>query len=67
MLMKSPNDLWADLGELPEEEVIHMMTKLFTIYEVKLKNKPADQEALNFFRNLDNSISQTSQCNLNRR
>ena len=65
--MKSPNDIWADLGELPEEEVIHMMTKLFTIYEKKLKNKPEDQEALNFFRNLHNSIRQTDQCNLNRR
>ena len=65
--MKSPNDIWADLGELPEEEVIHMMTKLFTIYEKKLKNKPGDQEALNFFINLDNSIRQTDQCNLNRR
>jgi hypothetical protein len=65
--MKSPNDIWADLGELPDEEVIHMMTKLFAIYEEKLKIKPEDLEAMNFFRNLDNSISQTSQCNLNRR
>ena len=65
--MKSPNDIWSDLGELPDEEVIHVMTKLFAFYDEKLKNKPGDQEALNFFRNLDNSISQTSQCNLNRR
>jgi len=65
--MKSPNDIWADLGELPEEEVIHMMTKLFTVYEEKQKNKPGDRESLNFFRNLDNSISQTIQCILNRR
>ena len=67
MFMKSANDIWADLGELPDEEVIHMMTKLFAIYDEKLKNKPGDEEALNFFTNLDNSISQTSQCNLNRR
>jgi hypothetical protein len=65
--MKSPNDIWADLGELPDEEVIHMMTKLFATYEEKLKNRPEDQESLNFFRNLDNAINQTSQCNLNRR
>jgi hypothetical protein len=58
--MKSPNDIWADLGELPDEEVIHMMTKLFAIYEDKLKNKPEDREALNFFKNLENSINQTS-------
>ena len=65
--MKSPNDIWADLGELPDEEVILIMTKLFTIYEDTLKNQPADQEALNFFKNLENSINQTSPCNLNRR
>ena len=65
--MKSPNDIWAELGELPDEELIHMMTKLFAVYAEKLKNNSGDQEALNFFRNLDNSISQTSQCNLNRR
>jgi hypothetical protein len=59
--MKSPNDIWADLGELPDEEVIHMMTKLFAIYEDKLKNKPEDREALKFFKNLENSINQTSQ------
>jgi hypothetical protein len=65
--MKSPNDIWSDLGELPDEEVIHLMTKLFAIYEEKLKKFPEDEEALNFFRNLDNSLSQTIQCNLNRR
>jgi hypothetical protein len=65
--MKSPNDIWANLGELPDEEVILIMTKLFAIYEDTLKNKPEDQEALNFFNNLENSINQTSQCNLNRR
>ena len=65
--MKSSNDIWADLGELPEEEVIHMMTKLFVIYEEKIKNNPEDREALNFFKNLDNSICQTNQCNLNRK
>ena len=65
--MKSPNDIWAYLGELPDGEVIHMMTKLFTLYEEKLTYNPEDQEALNLFKNLNNSINLTSQCNLNRR
>ena len=65
--MKSPDDLWAELGELPDEEVINMLTKLFAMYEEILKKNPKNREALNFFRNLDISISQTSQCNLNRR
>ena len=65
--MKTPNDIWDELGELPDEEVMHVMTKLFVLYEDRLNNNPEDQNALIFFRNLDNSISLTSQCNLNRR
>lgn len=65
--MKSPNDIWSDLGELPDEEVIHLMTKLFAIYEEKLKKFPEDKESLNFFKNLTVALDQTSQCNLNRR
>ena len=65
--MKSPHDIWADLGELPDEEIMHVMTKLFAVYEERLKKDPENKDALNFFTNLDNSISLTSQCNLNRR
>jgi hypothetical protein len=65
--MKTPNDLWSDLGEVAEEEIVHVVTKLFTIYEDQLKNDPQNQEAKNFFKNLTNSIEQTTQCNLNRR
>ena len=65
--MKSPNDIWEELGELPEEEVMHVMTKLFALYDDRLKINPEDQNALSFFINLDNAISLTSQCNLNRR
>lgn len=65
--MKNPNDIWGDLGELPEEEIIHVLTKLFATYEDQFKKDPNNRQAMNFFRNLDNSISQTSQCNLNRR
>jgi len=65
--MKAINDIWGELGELPEEEVMHVLTKLFALYEDRLKKNPADQDALVFFRNLDNAIGLTSQCNLNRR
>jgi len=65
--MKSANDIWGELGELPEEEAMHVLTKLFALYEDRLKKNPDDRDALNFFRNLDNAISLTSQCNLNRR
>ena len=65
--MKSPDDIWGELGELPGEELMHVLTKLFTLYEDRLKAKPDDQDAINFFRNLDNAIRLTGQCNLNRR
>ena len=65
--MKDPNDIWAELGELPDEELIHVVTKLFMTYEEQYNKDSQNREALHFFRNLDNSISQTSQCNLNRR
>jgi hypothetical protein len=65
--MKSPDDLWSDLGELPDEEVILLVTKLFSFYEERLNKNSGDTEAINFFRNLDNALNQTSQCNLNRR
>jgi len=65
--MKSPNDIWEELGELPEEEVMHVMTKLFAFYDDRLQKNPDDQSALQFYKNLDNALSLTSQCNLNRR
>ena len=37
MFMKSPNDIWAYLGNSPDEKIIHMMTKLFAIYGGKVE------------------------------
>ena len=65
--MKSANDIWGELGDLPEDEVMHVMTKLFATYEDQLQKDPKSEAALSFFRNLANAIEQTSQCNLNRR
>ncbi len=65
--MKSVNDLWEDMGSLEEEEMSHVMTKLFTIYEGHLKRDSNSEESLSFFKNLDRAITETSQCNLNRR
>ena len=65
--MKSIIDLWGDIGELSEEETLHVITKLFAFYEAKLQIDPDNEEGLNFFSNLDNAISQTCECNSNRR
>lgn len=65
--MKKPLDLWEDIGSLSEEELLHVMTKLFALYETELEKNPNNTESSNFFKNLDNAITQTSQCNSNRR
>lgn len=65
--MKNPNDLWEEIGSLEDDEPTHVLTKLFHLYEERLKRNSQDEEALLFFRNLSIAISETSQCNLNRR
>lgn len=59
--------IWDKLGELPEDETLHMHTRLFTAYEKLYEKAPKNPEPLNFFKNLDNAIEQTIRCNLNRR
>lgn len=65
--MKKPNDLWADIGSLTDEEMSQVITRLVALYGERLDRNPEDREALLFFRNLDTAISQVTQCNLNRR
>lgn len=65
--MKNPADLWEDIGSLTDDEMPHVLTKLYTTYEERLKRNPEDEEALNFFRNLYNAIHESTICNLNRR
>jgi len=63
----NPSDLWEEIGSIDEEELPHVLTKLFISYEELLSRDPESLEAKTFFRHLANAISQTSQCNLNRR
>jgi len=65
--MRTPNDLWEALGELSEDELYPVLTRLFTVYEKMLEHNPDDSAALRFFRNLDTILSQVADCNLNRR
>ena len=61
------SDLWDAMGSVPEEEMAHVLTRLFALYEARLQQNPDDPEALHFFSNLDLAITQTCQCNSNRR
>ena len=65
--MRSTNDMWGDLGELTEDETLHVVTKLFAVYEAELQRNPDDKGVQKFFRNLDSIITQTRECNSNRR
>lgn len=65
--MRSPNDLWEALGDVDEEELPHVLTKLFVMYEELLQKDPKNDEAELFFRNLDNALTLSDECNLNRR
>jgi hypothetical protein len=61
--MRSQNDIWEALGSVGEEET----TKLFTMYDELITQDPGNQEALSFFKKLDNALVLTAECNLNRR
>ncbi len=63
----NPSDLWEEIGSIEEEEVSHVLTKLFVSYEEMLSKDPKSREARAFFLHLANALAQTSQCNLNRR
>jgi hypothetical protein len=65
--MRSTNDLWGDIGELSEDELLQVITRLFSVYEAELQLDPDNEAALKFFRNLDNVITQTCECNSSRR
>lgn len=61
------SELWDALGSLPENEMPHVVTRLFALYETRLQQNPEDQEALHFFKNLNRALTETCQCNSNRR
>lgn len=55
------------MGSLSEEDVPLVLNTLFLFYEERLKHSPDDEQALEFFKHLDNAMSQVNECNLNRR
>ncbi len=67
LIMKTTGDIWEDIGSLAEEDLFHVITKLYELYEKQLVNRPDDVAAKQFFNNLDTIINQVNMCNLNRR
>jgi hypothetical protein len=65
--MKDVDELWTGIGSLGEDESLHVLTRLFALYEKRLQQDAADPAALDFFRNLAQAMEQVCQCNSNRR
>jgi hypothetical protein len=65
--MSTSNDVWAELGELDEEDAVHTLSRLFVMYEEQQQRNADDEACALFFRNLSTAIKQASECNLNRR
>jgi mannose-6-phosphate isomerase class I len=65
--MTTTNDLWELLGDTERDDIPHVLTKLFAIYEEKLQLHPEDPTAIDFFKHLSQALSQVDECNLNRR
>ncbi len=65
--MSTSGDVWAELGELNEEDAVHTLSLLFAMYEEQQQRDPDDAAAALFFRNLSTVLKQAGECNLNRR
>ena len=63
--MEIENDPWEAIGTLEEDEAIHVLTKLYSMYERSLKKDDACAHL--FFQRLHQAIEQSKECNLNRR
>ena len=60
-------DLWERLGSLEDDQALQVLTQLFTRFEGRRNNDPADPAAIIFFEHLATVIDQVQSCNINRR
>jgi hypothetical protein len=65
--MMNTNELWEALGDVEEDDIPHLLTRLFTICEERLSRKPDDETAQLFFQHRNQALEQVIECNLNRR
>ncbi len=60
-------DVWELLGDLAEDDAVHVLTRLFAMYEKRQQINPDDEAAELFFIHMAAAIEQAGECNLNRR
>jgi hypothetical protein len=63
--MEMENDPWEAIGTLEEDEAIHVLTRLYSMYEQN--QKQGDAGTALFFQRLYQAIKLSKECNLNRR
>lgn len=59
--------IWEKMGELEQEDGLHVLNQLFAGYEEMLERDPSNKEALSFFERLGGAMQQVCSCNANRR
>ena len=65
--MVDTNDLWEKIGALQDDEISHVLSRLFSVYEELLNSEFESCEARNFFQRLETVVNFCGACNLNRR
>ena len=65
--MRPVVDIWENLGELEDQQTMEVLSRLFTVYESELERDPDNRAARDFFRRLDQTLTQVCECNSNRR
>ena len=61
------DDLWGEIGSLSDDEAGHVLARLFAAYDLEFENNPDSEVCKDFFKKLSTTLSQTKECNLNRR
>ncbi len=67
MHMTDVNEVWNKLGDIEEQQALHVLHLLFDGYEQNIKNGVDVDEAENFFESLGRAIDGACSCNVSRR
>lgn len=65
--MTEANEVWNRLGDIEEQQALHVLHLLFEQYEQKMKNGVDADEARKFFDSLGRAIEGACSCNASRR
>lgn len=65
--MALSDDLWGEIGSLSDDEAGHVLARLFAAYELESESNADSEFCTEFFKRLSAALSQTRECNLNRR